>query len=284
MVRGFLALTTRQQKRKDHMNPRIDFREQPLPPPLSQVDTDEYQNVEIDQAAAEFNEELVDLAHYGVRGASFYGQRDGLNAPLFNAFRSGLKHVYVRKSVARKLREVNKLLAPYGMAVVVLDGFRPISVQAELWNWMLSRAQALLPQGSASEWEAYALRYASNPTNFLQDDPKSWPTHSTGGAVDLTLEEVVSHKRAYMGGIYLDSSEVSATRHYEELQLDSSSHAEARCNRRLLFWAMTAVGFVNYAFEWWHFDYLTQASVMNQGMPGGLKARYGLANQGQSPA
>lgn len=265
------------------MNTRIDFREQPLPPPLSQVDTDEYQTVEIDSSAAEFNEKLVNLAHYGVRSASFYGRSDGLNAPLFKAFRSGLKHAYLRQSVARKLRAANKLLAPYGMAVVVLDGFRPVSLQSELWNWMLSRAQALFPQGSASDWEAYALRYASNPTNFRIDDPKSWPTHATGGAVDLTLEEVVSHKRAYMGGIYLDSTDVSTTRYYENADQDSSSHAEARRNRRLLFWAMTTVGFVNYAFEWWHYDYLTQASVMNQGMPEGLKAHYGLANQGLSP-
>jgi hypothetical protein len=46
---------------------------------------------------------------------------------------------------------------------------------------------------------------------------------------------------------------------------------------------MTEVGFVNYPFEWWHFDYLTQASIMNQGMPQGAKAHYGLAKEGRSP-
>jgi D-alanyl-D-alanine dipeptidase len=186
--------------------------------------------------------------------------------------------------VARKLREVNKLLVAYGMTVVVLDGFRPIEVQAELWNWMLLQAQALFPPGGSAQWEAYALRYASNPTNFKADHPNTWPTHSTGAAIDLTLEEIASGKRAYMGGIYLDSSPVSVTRYYEELKIvDSASQSEARRNRRLLFWAMSAVGFINYAFEWWHYDYLTQASVMNQGLPAGLKAHYGLANGGNSP-
>jgi D-alanyl-D-alanine dipeptidase len=207
-----------------------------------------------------------------------------LNAPLYRPFKSAKRPVYARQSVARKLRKVNKLLAPYGMKLVVLDCFRPISVQAELWSWMLERARALFPNGPATEWEAHALRYASNPTNFNALDSKSWPTHSTGGAIDLTLEEVTTGKRAYMGGIYLDSSMVSSTRFYEELENpDSSSQVEAQRNRRLLYWAMTSVGFVNYSFEWWHYDYLTQAWVMNQGMPAGLKARYGLANGGNWP-
>ena len=88
-----------------------------------------------------------------------------------------------------------------------------------------------------------------------------------------------------MGGIYLDPSEVIATRYYErnddEMPNTSLSHREARRNRRLLYWAMTAAGFVNYPFEFWHFDYKTQAAVMNQGFPSGQCAHYGLANRGE---
>ncbi|RTL35294.1 MAG: hypothetical protein EKK48_29460 [Candidatus Melainabacteria bacterium] len=261
-----------------------DFRDRKLPPSASQNDTDEYKNVQIDQTAPEYGEPLVDLADYDIRTDAFYSRTDGLNQPVGRAFKSGLIRVYARKSVARKLKEVDELLRSYGMRVVVLDGFRPIAVQRDLWGWMLEQARQLLPHASEAEWTAFALRYATDPSTFNVDDPTTWPTHATGGAVDLTLEEVATGKAAYMGGIYLDSSSVSSTRYYEELaNSDSASHKEALRNRRLLFWAMTEVGFVNYPFEWWHFDYLTQASVMNQGMPRGLKARYGLANKGLSP-
>jgi D-alanyl-D-alanine dipeptidase len=266
------------------MNAKRDFRECPLPPAASQIDTDEYKNVDIDTDASEHREPLVDLARFGVRSSSFYGDESGLNAPVHRAFFSGMKRVYVRKSVARKLREVNKLLATYGVTVAVIDGFRPIAVQEELWSWMLEQARNRFPADSSASWEAYALRYASNPCNFCITDSSTWPTHATGGAVDLTLEELGSRRRLFMGSVYLDSSTLSSTRYFEELgSRDCATHIEALRNRRLLYWAMTAVGFVNYAFEWWHFDFRTQASIMNLGMPAGMKASYGLANAGVSP-
>jgi zinc D-Ala-D-Ala dipeptidase len=264
------------------MKTSSDFREQLMPPAASQNDTDEYKNVQIDQTAHEFSEPLVDLARYGIRTDAFYSRVDGLNQPVGRAFRSGMKHVYARISVARRLKEVNKLLRPYSMRVVVLDGFRPIAVQQDLWNWMHEQAKILLPQGNENDWTAYALRYASDPSTFDIHDHTTWPTHATGGAVDLTLEELATGKPAYMGGIYLDSSSVSSTRYYEDASTESASEKEACRNRRLLFWSMTEVGFINYPFEWWHFDYQTQASIMNQGMPLGAKARYGLANGGRS--
>ncbi|HEY9774339.1 MAG TPA: M15 family metallopeptidase [Planktothrix sp.] len=262
-----------------------DYREQKLPPSPSQNDTDEYKNVQIDRTASEFDEPLVDLAGYGIRTDPFYSRTDGLNQPVGRPFPFSLTHVYARRSVAHKLTEVNKLLRPYGMQVVVLDGFRTIAVQEALWTWMLERGRKLLPLASQNELTAFALRYATDPSTFKIEDAATWPTHATGGAVDLTLEETATGKPAYMGGIYLDSSMVSSIRYYEDAGLsESASHREALRNRRLLFWCMTEAGFVNYAFEWWHFDYLTQASIMNLGMPPGLKAHYGLANAGMAPA
>ena len=266
------------------MNAKCDFRDCPLPPAASEIDNDEYKNVEIDTNALEHGEPLVDLARFGIRSASFYGDDSGLNAPVYRAFSSGLKRVYARKSVARKLREVNKLLTSYGVAVAVIDGFRPISVQQELWTWMLEQSKNRFPTSTPEMWEDYALRYASNPNSFKVNDSSTWPTHATGGAVDLTLEELGSRRRLFMGSVYLDASSLSSTRHFENLKgTDSASHTEALRNRRLLYWAMTSVGFVNYAFEWWHYDLHTQASIMNLGMPFGMKACYGLANQGISP-
>ncbi|HEY9676640.1 MAG TPA: M15 family metallopeptidase [Drouetiella sp.] len=266
------------------MKTTLDLRERPLPAAVSAVDTDEYQKVVIDTEAVEHDEELVDLATFGIKTASFYGDKTGLNAPVNRPFRSGLTNVYARTSVAKMLVEVNKLLAEYGVAVVVIDGYRPISVQTELWFWMVEQAQKQLPNGTEADWHAFALRYASNPGNFKSSDSSTWPTHATGGAVDLSLEEIGTGKPLFMGSIYLDSTELSSTRHFESASdCGSASHVEAKWNRRLLYWAMSSVGFVNYPFEWWHFDYLTQASVMNRGFPEGAVAHYGLALEGESP-
>jgi D-alanyl-D-alanine dipeptidase len=263
----------------------VDLRDKPLPEPKSSLDTDDYQRVEVDKAAPEHGELLVDLRRYGIASESFYARKDGLNAPLYRQFRTAMKSVYVRKGVAEKLAEVNRILADYGVEVLVLDGFRPVCVQAELWKWNIELAREILPNPTPAECVRFALRFCSDPGRFDEDDPTTWPTHSTGAAVDLTLRELKSGRLLYMGGIYLDPSEKSSTRFYEKEPLPSErSELEARRNRRLLYHAMVAVGFVNYPYEWWHFDYLTQASLMNLGFPPGLKAHYGLANAGKAPS
>lgn len=259
-----------------------DWREIPLPACASTIDTDEYQRVEIDATATEYGEALVALDLQGIATESFYARGDGLNAPVNRRFQSALARVYARSGVAAKLREVNRLLRPYGVEVLVWDGYRPIAVQAELWQWNLALARTILSDPSEDDCVRFALRFCSDPSRFDVSNSTTWPTHATGGAVDLTLRELGSHKPLSMGGIYLDPSDKSSTRHYEA---DSSkvvkSDEEARRNRRLLYWAMTTAGFVNYPFEWWHFDYLTQASIMNRGFPPGARAHYGLANRGE---
>lgn len=256
-----------------------DARRRPMPPTAPTVDTDDYQLVAIDRQAPEHAEELVELASIGIATESFYARNDGLNAPIYRRFISALTGVYARAGVARKLLEVNRILAPYGVELLVWDGFRPVPVQRELWDWFIAEARRLQPEASDEERVRFALRYCSHPDSFDPEDETTWPTHATGGALDLTLREIATGKPLFMGGIYLDPSEVSTTRYYENRSA-IWSHEEARRNRRLLYRAMTSVGFVNYPFEWWHFDWLTQAWVMNQGRPEGLKACYGLANRG----
>ncbi|MCA9813737.1 MAG: D-alanyl-D-alanine carboxypeptidase family protein [Cyanobacteria bacterium HKST-UBA01] len=256
--------------------------EKPLPEPLSSVDGDEYKLVEIDRDGLLFDEELVDVASQGIAVQAFYARRDGLNAPLYKPFESASDRVFLRKSVVERLKEVNRVLLPFGVEVLVWDGYRPVSVQKELWNWILEEARQRMPEASSVEQTEFALRFASDPEGFDPNNPETYPTHSTGGAVDLTLRELASGNSLYMGGIYLDPSENTATRFFENAKRNApASDLEARRNRRLLYWAMSSFDFVNYAYEWWHFDYRTQAWVMNQGMPAGLKASFGVAYEGQ---
>jgi D-alanyl-D-alanine dipeptidase len=262
-----------------------DFRENAIPASLSSVDTDEYQNVPVDSAADEFKEPLVDLSEFGIATESFFAREDGGNAPLCKPFRHAVKTVYARLGIALKLQQVNRLLSSYGVELLVLDGYRSVPVQKELWSWFVEEAGRMLTNPTADECSRYALRYCSNPARFNPEDSGTWPTHATGGALDVTLCEIESGKPLFMGGIYLDPSEVSSTRYFEQDALvTAKSDQEAQRNRRLLYGAMTSVGFVSYPFEWWHFDFLTQAWVMNQGFPSGVVARYGLANEGKVPA
>ena len=260
-----------------------DLRNRPVPQSPVAIDTDEYQQVSIDSQSKQFAEPLVDLAAFGIATENFYGRSDMLNAPIHQRFPSSMNSVYARRGIARRLATVNTLLAPYGIELLVFDAFRPVSVQQELWDWFIAEARRTLANPSEQDCRRFALRFCSDPRHFDANNASTWPTHSTGGAIDLTLRELGSGRPLHMGGIYLDPSEVSRTRHYEEnLRANSRSDIEAQRNRRLLYWSMVRAGFVNYPFEWWHFDCLTQAWVMNKGFPKGLKAAYGLANRGQS--
>jgi len=95
----------------------------------------------------------------------------------------------------------------------------------------------------------------------------------TGGALDTTLRLRGSGEPLYMGGIFDDPSEVSHTACFERKLGNSGNGAEALLvsdiaalhNRRLLYWSMTEAGFVNYPYEWWHFDLGTQLWVLDGG-------------------
>lgn len=261
--------------------PVVDLRSLPIPEVRDICDTDDYQSITIDRSAAEFTEPLVDLARFGIATQGFFAVENGRNAPVKRRFLAALDKLYARIGVAEKLQQVNRTLAPYGVEVLVLDAFRPLAVQRELWQWFLNEAERLMPDSSREERERYALRYCSDPSRFDQNDATTWPTHSSGGALDLTLRSVRTHKPVRMGSRYLDPAEITTTRFFE-IHKDAVTE-QARRNRRLLFWAMTTNGFVNYPCEWWHFDFLTQAWVMNQGRPAGLVAKYGLANNGEPP-
>lgn len=223
-----------------------------------------YHQIPIDNAA-DSKEPLVDVSKFGLAARSYYAQK--LNPPYFHKFNSALNKLFVRQGIAKKLVEVNRILQPHGVEILLLDGYRPIELQRELWSYFMSQAKQVLHSPSEEECVEFAGQYCSNPNSFKKDDWHTWPTHVTGGAVDVTLREIGSQKESFMGGIFDDASEVSNSDYYEKNlgPTNSASFAEARRNRRLLYGAMTAAGFTNYPYEWWHYDYGTQMWVMNGG-------------------
>ena len=243
----------------------------------------DYRSVPVDFADPRFVEPLVDLADYDVAGAGYYARKDGLNAPYYRSFPSAPSRVWSRQSVAEQLVKVNAALAPCGVELFALDGFRPVAVQEELWAFFIAEAESVLDQPSVQQCEEFAGTYCSDPRNYDPEDSRKWPVHVTGGALDVTLRLIGSPETLFMGGVFDDPSEVSHTAHFER-KLEgrdgahalSASDAAALRNRRLLYWAMSEAGFVNYPYEWWHFDLGTQLWVLDGG--------FGVADDDQKMA
>ncbi|MDA7946754.1 MAG: hypothetical protein MPJ78_04685 [Hyphomicrobiaceae bacterium] len=233
----------------------------------------DYRSVPVDFADPRFVEPLVDVADYGIAGEGYYARTDGLNAPYYRSFPSAPHKIWCRGTVAGHLVRVNAALEPCGVELYALDGFRPVAVQEELWAFFLAQAKTALDRPSAKACEEFAGTYCSDPRNYDPEDSRKWPVHVTGGAVDVTLRCVGSREPLYMGGIFDDPSDVSHTAHFERKleKLDGKAHAlsasdaAALHNRRLLYWAMSGAGFVNYPYEWWHFDLGTQLWVLDGG-------------------
>lgn len=245
-----------------------------------------YHQEPIDSNDSRGKEPLVDLKDNGIACDNFYARQDGLNAPYYRSFKSAPKAASLRQTVTLKLVRVNAILKPYGVELLVLDGYRPVSLQKELWQYFINQAKAKNPALTKAQQVNYASHYCSNPEHFDARDSRTWPTHATGGAVDLTLKQLGTDSPLYMGGIFDDDSKVSHTAYYELNKDNSASALEARRNRRLLYWAMQKEGFCNYPYEWWHYDYGNQLWLLHQKknklVNSDAKAWYGIARDGDN--
>ncbi|MBK9204245.1 MAG: D-alanyl-D-alanine carboxypeptidase family protein [Candidatus Obscuribacter sp.] len=245
-----------------------------------------YHNEPVDINDVRGGEALIDLKDQGIACDNFYARKDQLNAPYYRAFKSAPTSARLRQGVVLKLVQVNQLLKPYGVELLVLDGYRPVSLQRELWQYFINQAKKVRPALTSAEQITYASHYCSNPQKYNESDSRTWPTHATGAAVDLTLKQLGSDSQLYMGGIFDDDSKISHTAYYESVKDSSTSALEARRNRRLLYWAMQKAGFSNYPYEWWHYDYGNQLWLLNQKknklISPKAKAWYGLARDSEN--
>lgn len=246
------------------LNGADDLRNKPVPALAQQYGSAlTYHSVPIDLTDPRAKEELVELDKYGVHGEEYYARRDGMNAPYYKCICASDTPMVARAEVASKLRAVNESLKPYGVELWVYDSLRTVECQRLLWKHFVMVAGK------------NAGKFCSDPSKFNPEDPRTWPTHATGGALDVTLRRIgTPSDLLFMGTIFDDSSPRAYTRAFESSSRQSESDKDAKRNRRLLYWAMTKQGFANYPYEWWHFDYGTQMWVQNSG--GKKKAFYGL--------
>ncbi len=147
-----------------------------------------------------------------VRYASF---NNFLKKPVYSS-----PTVFVRYFVARKIEQAAKELRQKGFRLKIFDGYRPLSVQQEMWK--------LVPDS----------RYVA--------DPSIGSFHNRGGAVDLTLI-TLNGKEVEMPSDYDDFSEKA---HHD----NPHASLQARQNANLLRTAMEKVGLKSKPTEWWHYD------------------------------
>jgi D-alanyl-D-alanine dipeptidase len=206
----------------------------------------------------ECGEPLVPVAATArLRTRNLYAEMGIPDAPPFVRVRAGV--------LARLERAVDAL--PPGLALVIFDGFRPLSVQQWLYESFREQLRRERPELSEGELLALLGQYVASPV----PDPLRPPPHRTGGAADVYLVEVATGRPLPMGTEPDAATPASATRWFEEHPAPGEPFA---ANRRTLYHAMTSAGFTNYLGEWWHYDFGNQRWA---NCAGADSAVYGIA-------
>ncbi|MDC9588033.1 M15 family metallopeptidase [Xenorhabdus sp. XENO-10] len=161
--------------------------------------------------------------------------------------KGSIEYCMVRKSVAEKLGMASQLL-PTHLGILVLDGWRSRETQQALQDKTQAKIAAQYTELSAEEQQKLLRQFvAPVPIGKNQISP-----HLTGGAVDITLFDMESGHALFLGTEFDEVSELSYT---AALEKKPEKNMPATLYRRLLYQAMTQVGFTNLPTEWWHFDY-----------------------------
>ncbi|MCM8761838.1 MAG: M15 family metallopeptidase [Candidatus Omnitrophica bacterium] len=128
---------------------------------------------------------------------------------------------FLAKEVALALKKVQDDLKTQGYRLKIFDGYRPLSVQREMWK--------VFPNS----------KYVANP--------KKGSVHNRGYAVDLTIVSLDGSPVAMPTDF--DKFTEKAHTNYKDLPQDGIKH------REILKKTMERYGFISIKTEWWHFNY-----------------------------
>ncbi len=137
------------------------------------------------------------------------------------------KRVFLRETVAEKLRAIKAMLAP-GWSIRIWDGWRPLELQSKLYDDCLRQLREKHPKLSQSEIVELAKGYLHQPTT----NPPA--PHSTGGTVDLTLVDA-SGQAVNFGTGFDDFSERAHVDYFDKHAPTIKQDAEAKKKRTQLF-------------------------------------------------
>jgi zinc D-Ala-D-Ala dipeptidase len=144
----------------------------------------------------------------------------------------------LRPGVVDRLISAQALL-PSGVRFLIVEGYRPLSLQTQYFDAHRERLRRRLPDRDEDWIYRQASKYIS---------PPQLAPHVAGAAVDLTLCDLAGVE-LWMG-TEMNDTDTDAC-HTGHQQIDS----DARRNRDVLRCALEEAGLVNYPTEWWHWSY-----------------------------
>lgn len=220
--------------------------------------------------APENKERAIDVRTRGIAGENYYNSKE--NPPYWHSAPGSTPALFVREGVLNRLLRVNELLSPFGYELFLFDAYRPVEVQNYFHDtWVPNYLREKFPDWSPERVSEEVGKYwAKGAANSEEIDPLSPPPHATGGVVDLSLRDKQSGEHLFMGSAFDEVSSISYVDYFEEEGAQrelTESEQIARANRRILYSAMTEMGFTVNPNEWWHFGFGDQLSAAISGAP-----------------
>ncbi|MEV0586043.1 M15 family metallopeptidase [Nonomuraea sp. NPDC050310] len=150
-------------------------------------------------------------------------------------------YAHLRTGLLARLEKAERRL-PDGYHLLIVEGYRPITTQQEIFDGYSASLRETFPDLSPEEIEVAASRYVA---------PVAVAPHTAGAAVDLTLCDP--------DGVEYDlGTELNATPEQSDGACYTGAaniSGEARQHRKLMAAALEPVGLVNYPTEWWHWSF-----------------------------
>lgn len=159
----------------------------------------------------------------------------------------------VRRGLLARLEEAQALL-PAGLALLVVEGYRPPALQLAYFAEYAGQQRAQHPGWSEEAIRREASRYIA---------PPDVAPHVAGAAVDLTLCRA-DGEELDLGTAVNATPEDSDGRCYTAAPGVTGA---ARTNRAVMGRVLGAVGLVNYPTEWWHWSFGDRYWAATTGAP-----------------
>jgi D-alanyl-D-alanine dipeptidase len=164
-------------------------------------------------------------------------------------------YAHLRAGVTERLVAAQVLL-PSNLRFLVVEGYRPLSLQIAYFERHLRDLRQAHPEWS----DAVVHREASRSLSPPEIGP-----HVCGAAVDLTLCTASGAELPMGGEVNADSDEGNAC-----CTAAPGLAPDAARNRGILIETLTGAGLVNYPTEWWHWSYGDRYWALTTGAPAAL--------------
>lgn len=178
--------------------------------------------------------------------------------------KNAINKCLIRKEALDRLLSACNLL-PDNLAFKILDIYRTWELQNELYYVYKPSIIKKFNLENLSKEEQNKI--ISNFVSIPNKDEIIPPPHTTGGAIDLTITDLISKKDLDFGIGFDDFSDLTNSDYFEKI----NSNITIRNNRRLLYNLMTKSGFTNLPSEIWHYDYGNRAWGYYKNIPAFFK-------------